>query len=358
MSPVELKGRSPAQSSRYGTLDGLRGIGALWVMLLHFAPILGLRAPTHGYLAVDLFFCLSGFVLTRSYSARMRDGMSFAEWIGVRLIRLYPLYFLSLVLGVLALFVTRMPASQLSGDGQLVAIATGLLMLPSPTWSRMPEMFPFNFVAWSLFIEMLLSVLFYWSSRWKNRSIWVLLAAGFLGLIFVRIFIGYIGGGFAWRDGLSGFARGLFSFSAGMLIARTHRGRRIESNVAWLPVIAAAILMSISPPHPVGYDLVVIIAAIPAITYLSVRVEPPNVRTMRLFGDLSYPVYALHTVAFYALIGLTQLSEEKPLSPMIGLAVLAGFLGWCWLLDRCFDQPIRGYASSALKRRVSRIEAP
>ena len=263
-----------------------------------------------------------------------------------------------MVLGILALLFTRMPASQLNGGEQVIAVATGLLMLPSPTWNRMPEMFPFNFVAWSLFIEMLLSVLFYWSSRWRNHSIWLLLAAGLIGLILLQIFSGYIGGGFAWRDAPSGFARGLFSFSAGMLIARMQRAQRFESNAAWVPVIGAAILMSINPPHPVAYDLAVIIAAIPMITYLSVRLEPPNIRYMRLFGDLFYPIYALHSATFFALVGLTHLSEEKPLSPPIGLAIIFGFLVWCWLLDRYFDRPIRDYASSALKRRVGRIEAP
>src|SRR5690348_18308068 len=78
-----------ASPSRYETLDGLRGVGALWVMFLHFAPSFGVPSPSHGYLAVDLFFCLSGFVLTKSYAERLKHGMGLAEWMGVRLIRLY-----------------------------------------------------------------------------------------------------------------------------------------------------------------------------------------------------------------------------------------------------------------------------
>src|SRR6478672_5092554 len=101
--------------SRYETLDGLRGVGALWVMFLHFAPSFGVPSPSHGYLAVDLFFCLSGFVLTKSYAERLKHGMGFAEWMSVRLIRLYPLYFISIIAGALATMIAGMVGSQLHG---------------------------------------------------------------------------------------------------------------------------------------------------------------------------------------------------------------------------------------------------
>src|SRR6476659_5303120 len=139
-----------ASAIRYETLDGLRGVGALWVMFLHFAPSFGVPSPSHGYLAVDLFFCLSGFVLSKSYAERLKEGMSFAEWMAVRLIRLYPLYSISIVAGALATMIDGMVGSQLHGSDRLIAIATGLLMVPSPTWGVMPELFPLNFVAWSL----------------------------------------------------------------------------------------------------------------------------------------------------------------------------------------------------------------
>ena len=345
-------------SSRYETLDGLRGVGALWVLLLHFAPDLGLPAPGHGYLAVDLFFCLSGFVLTKSYARRIHQGMGFGQWLSVRLIRLYPLYFLSIVLGALATAVPTMPGGQLDPLERGAALMTGLLMLPSPTWRVMPELFPLNFVAWSLFVEMLLSVLFFWACRWSTRRLWALLAAGAVALILSRIYLGYIGGGFAWRDGPSGLARGLFGFSAGMLIARQDVVRRASTWLACLPILAAAAIMSVRPPHAVAYDLAAIFIAMPAITYCAVRAQPGVGGPFRLAGDLSYAVYALHSVTFFMLVQLGWADPTHPLALPKGLLTLFLFLCGCWLLDRYYDGPIRKHLSDRLRARVERLAAP
>jgi peptidoglycan/LPS O-acetylase OafA/YrhL len=347
-----------AAGSRYRTLDGLRGIGALWVVLLHFGPSCGLASPTHGYLAVDLFFCLSGFVLSRSYARKIEAGMSFGEWIAVRLIRLYPLYLLSIVLGVLATSINGMPGSQLTLGQRETAFVTALVMVPSPTWHAMPEMFPLNFVAWSLFIEMLLSVLFFWSSRWADKRLWAMLLMGILGLILTRFLIGYIGGGFAWRDAPSGFARGLFGFTAGMLIARRSTSSRTSTNAAWLPVIGAAILMSVNPPHAAAYDLAAIMVGIPAITWWGVRLEPRHGVAFALLGDVSYAVYALHSTILSLWEKISGASAEHPATMVVGLAILAAALLCCWLTDRFYDRPLRALLSRSLGERVSPQAAP
>jgi len=327
-------------------------------MLLHFAPAFGFPAPPHGYLAVDIFFCLSGFVLSKSYAARIEQGMSFKEWIAVRLIRLYPLYFLSIILGGLATFIPGMPGNRLDPTGRFVAIVTGILMVPSPTWHVMPELFPLNFVAWSLFVEMLLSVLFFWLSGRPSNALWVSLTAGFIGLILCRIYIGYIGGGFAWRDAPSGLARGLFGFSAGMLIARHRDAPRRWGRRAWVPLIAAAGLMSIDPPHGVAYDLLVIFVAVPGITFFAARIEPRAAGTFRAIGDLSYPIYALHSVAFFALGALGWLKWSASLSGLEPLVTVGLFLAGCWNLDRYYDRPIRKRLSRRLRERVESGAAP
>lgn len=72
----------------FHTLDALRGIAAIGVVIFHmqlaFNPI---RAPG-GYLAVDLFFIMSGVVLSHAYEGRFRAGMGTVEFMRVRLIRL------------------------------------------------------------------------------------------------------------------------------------------------------------------------------------------------------------------------------------------------------------------------------
>jgi hypothetical protein len=80
----------PATKRRYVALDGLRGMAALIVMALHSGRFLGVWVPRFGYLAVDLFFLLSGFVLAYSYEHRFRLGMAASEFLIARVVRLYP----------------------------------------------------------------------------------------------------------------------------------------------------------------------------------------------------------------------------------------------------------------------------
>lgn len=337
-------------AGRFQTLDGLRGLGAITVLLLHFGSALGISSPAHGYLAVDLFFCLSGFVLTRSYAVRISNGMKFQEWICVRLIRLYPIYFLSIALGAVGTQFSGMPGSALSSGGKLIAMGTGVLMIPSPTWNEVPEMFPLNFVTWSLSIEMMLSVLFYWSCRWRNRTLAALLVGGLCGLALVRWRIGYVGGGFAWRDVQTGVARGLYGFSSGMLIAR-YQTTRLKSHAAWLPIIAAGVMMWLRPPHGVAYDILAIVVLIPVIASFAACIEPETGIAFRIVGDLSYAVYALHNVSFSALERVTGIGTVHPQS-LLGILAFALFLTLCALLDRYYDRPIRKVLLSRLRFRA------
>lgn len=83
------------------SLTGLRGVAAVYVVIFHFLigqqftnPLTTLLA--HGYLAVDIFFVLSGFVMTLTYNHLFDRGYSlsgYAKFLGKRIARVYPLYF-------------------------------------------------------------------------------------------------------------------------------------------------------------------------------------------------------------------------------------------------------------------------
>jgi peptidoglycan/LPS O-acetylase OafA/YrhL len=97
-----MAARPSAVAQEIPGLTGLRGLGAVWVLLFHWAgsrgwrtvPLLGV-----GYLGVDLFFMLSGFVLTHVYFAPMArlDRAGYVRFLGIRLARIYPLYLLALL---------------------------------------------------------------------------------------------------------------------------------------------------------------------------------------------------------------------------------------------------------------------
>src|ERR1039458_3367376 len=78
---------------RFHLLDAMRGIAAILVVLYHIPSIFKhtLDFP-NSILAVDFFFCLSGFVIAFSYEQRLRDHLNFRDFMVVRLTRLYPLF--------------------------------------------------------------------------------------------------------------------------------------------------------------------------------------------------------------------------------------------------------------------------
>src|SRR4051812_21130401 len=89
----------------YEILDGLRGIAALAIVVFHFMEMTisdySKNFIGHGFLAVDFFFCLSGFVIGYAYDDRIQK-MGIAEFFKSRIIRLHPLVVLGSVLGLLS----------------------------------------------------------------------------------------------------------------------------------------------------------------------------------------------------------------------------------------------------------------
>jgi peptidoglycan/LPS O-acetylase OafA/YrhL len=233
-----------------------------------------------------------------------------------------------------------------------------MLMLPSPTWWAVPEIFPLNAPGWSLFVEMLLSILFFRAVHFRTKNLWTMLAGAFVALILLRLFLGYLGGGFSWRDGPSGLVRGVYGFSAGLLIARLPERSPIRTQWAWLPIVVTGALLAINPPHGAAYDILLIVLALPAITLASVRLEPVAVLPFRTLGDLSYAIYALHSATFFTLQQLGDWHPERPGTPLTGLTALALFLVGCWIIDRYYDCPVRTYLTRksqgpAFGRRVN-----
>ena len=139
----------PSSGGRFVTLDGMRGLAALCVAIYHFAE----GAVFGGYLAVDFFFVLSGFVLMNTYGDRLAAGMSGGHFIKLRIVRIMPVYWLGLALCAMVYGVklaTHRPVD-LDFSGYTVAAGLGAMMLPDPF---APRLFPLNPPAWSLFGEM------------------------------------------------------------------------------------------------------------------------------------------------------------------------------------------------------------
>ena len=93
--------------NHFEVLDGLRGIAALAIVIFHFMewvfPDSSKNFIGHGFLAVDFFFCLSGFVIGYAYDDRIRK-IGACQFIKLRLIRLHPLVILGSILGLIGFF--------------------------------------------------------------------------------------------------------------------------------------------------------------------------------------------------------------------------------------------------------------
>ena len=103
---------APVRIRTFHTLDALRGVAAAAVLLFHAAFMYAIAPPAEGQLAVDLFFVMSGFIIAYRYDRDFARGMAVSAFVRLRLVRLYPLFFLGLVLGAvppLAAFVTGAP---------------------------------------------------------------------------------------------------------------------------------------------------------------------------------------------------------------------------------------------------------
>jgi peptidoglycan/LPS O-acetylase OafA/YrhL len=223
------------EPKRLAGLDLLRGVAALAVLLLHGPWPAGVQTPLpRGYLAVDLFFVLSGFVLADAYQHRLGTAAQFGQYCRARMIRLYPLYCAATLLSAVTIlaamtFGTSIRPGAISGK-LLESTATALLFLPTPTqWSVVPAVFfPLVFVAWSLFWELLVNLLYgLVSVHLRPKLFALLIGVGLAGVIVALHSYGSAADlGVVWDGAWAGAARALFSFFTGVALFRVRQAYR------------------------------------------------------------------------------------------------------------------------------------
>ena len=338
----------PARRSYY-TLDGLKGLTALIVATRH-VPIFfrGLHTP-ETFLAVDLFYLLSGFVVAHAYNERLRAGGFIAAFLKTRLIRLYPFYLLGLAISVIPAGYAAItdPAGWWNASKLAEAILTGLFLVPllpgmhanggsldGPTWTLLPEL------AANLVYAIALPFLRTW--------VMALITLGFAGaLIYAEFHFGSLDLGYGVPDQWAGMVRAGFSFFAGALLFRYFANRKTISNTAsWLCVALLALALCFPPPDDLKpyYELAVVLIGFPVLIAMAACVEP-GARSARLFafaGAASYGVYILHQ----PLGGLLRIAlHNKPPPFEIGLVCGGIFLISLFPLARWievhYDAPVR-----------------
>jgi peptidoglycan/LPS O-acetylase OafA/YrhL len=344
----------------FHSLDALRGIAAIGVVIVHmtqaFAPI----AAPGGYLAVDLFFMMSGAVLSHSYEARFQAGMGTLGFMRARLIRLYPLYLLGTLLGIAVTLASLLGrnAQNWNPSSLLHGALFALLFLPNFSAQPVNQLFPLNIPCWSLFFEILVNLAFviFWPLLTSRRLIAIsVLSGSAVGLAIAHI--GNIDQGSIASSFAVGLARTVFGFCVGVLIARrvryVHRG---VNNIGAL-AIAMVVIVAISG-WPAGesraiWDAICVLAVFPVVVYCGTLVDPSQRlrRVATFLGVTSYALYVLHSPLSSILNSAARHfagnAGVDAGAPYLGVAALAVLLTGCWLVDRYADMPIR--------RRLNRL---
>jgi peptidoglycan/LPS O-acetylase OafA/YrhL len=353
------------QQRVFHTLDGLRGVAALFVAMRHtsFFHHVGIHG---GYLAVDLFFVLSGFVIAHAYERRLAAGLSVGRFLAMRYLRLWPVYALGAVLGLIAAALQALPGKDNLTLAQVAHIAPfALAMLPGPHVK--PMLYPVNSVAWSLALELLVNVAYalVWRPMRRPYGLAAALAVSAIALIGATCWFGKLDVGFTWNDAWGGIPRVLFSFTAGLAVYRLHQHWTWRPGPpAWVPLLVLAPLLWVKL-DPVIYPLVCVLALFPAIVLAAVEARP-GARAVRVFtwlGLASYPLYALHKPTGEIVTWFLRRHAPQTLhgAVWIGVPYLAALSALCLVVERFYDRPVRRGLSSAMdwaiavvKRRRSR----
>lgn len=357
----------------YELLDGLRGVAALMVIWYHFfegfatSPVD--QGFNHGYLAVDFFFVLSGFVIGYAYDGRWRQGLTKGEFMLRRVIRLHPMLVMGVVFGVVAFMIQgseQWDHTPVASWSVMLCFLLGILMLPALPHTAAEvrgngEMFPLNGPAWSLFFEYIASIAYaVVLHRLSGRALrWVVALSG-IGLTLTAVMnlsgAYHIGNGWTAADygWLGGLLRVSFSFSIGLLMSRGFKPVRIR-GAFW--ICSATIIGVMCVPYitPDGnpsvwngiFDSVMTLAVFPAVVYLGASgctTDRISRGLCDFFGNISYPIYIIHYPFMYLLYAwIWAAPTERAFADIWPLCVAMwfGLILLAWVLLKVYDEPVR-----------------
>ena len=385
-----------ASKPRYEILDGLRGVAAMMVIVFHcfetYIPLIGTQIINHGYLAVDFFFILSGFVIGYAYNDRW-NSMTTWGFFKRRLVRLHPMVVAGTLWGAALFFfaagnyfpaIIQTPAWKFG-----LCIVLALLMIPCPTgldirgWG---ETNPLNGPNWSLTFEYIGNILYALILR---RLPVVVLGILCLCSIFftLDLTLGWdvfhllphgpqytvIGGWSITPDQLYiGFTRLGYPFLCGLLLSRILPARMLPSNPGgsymgirggfWWASIMLVIIFSMPM---IGrergfadglYQAVCIIVLFPVVVLIGAGSKTTDKRSKawcELLGAVSYPLYITHYPLMYMQMAWFERHKDAPLwihiSVNVGVVLVSVCVAWAFL--KLYDEPTRAWLTKKVLRR-------
>ena len=365
--------------SHYDLLDGLRGVAAITVVWFHifeaFATSHLDQRINHGYLAVDFFFVLSGFVIGYAYDDRW-GKMKTKDFIKRRVIRLHPMVVMGAIIGAVMFYWQGCPVwdvSKVTIGALFMATFINALLLPATPGTEirgLGEMYPLNGPGWSLFFEYIGNILYaLFIHKFSTRvlAVLVFLAGCGLALFANGGPYGDICAGFSLTgtEFTAGSLRLLFSFSAGLLLFRIFKPVKVK-GAFWICSLSIIALLSV--PRLGGaeylwmngvYDTVCFAVFFPFLVYLGASGKTTDKYTTRIckfLGDISYPLYMVHypfIYLYYAWVKNGNLTFQESFPGALGVVIGSIVLAYGCL--KFYDIPVRKYLANRFLKHKNKI---
>lgn len=348
----------------YLILDGLRGVAAVMVVAFHLCeahsagPLF--QIINHGYLAVDFFFVLSGFVIGFAYDDRW-NKMSLRSFFKRRLIRLQPMIIMGMIIGAVCFYFqdsSLWPAIHTVPVWKMLIVMligfTLIPVLPSMDIRGWQEMHPLDGPGWSLFFEYIANILYgLFIRKFSKTALSILVFLSACALVHLAVTNGdLIGGWSVTATQLQiGFTRVMYPFFGGLLLSRVAKLTYVKNAFLWCSLL---LIIIFSIPRIGGsdhlwmnglYESLSIIFIFPLIVFMGASSEVKSksgTRICKFLGDISYPLYMTHYPLIYIYTGWVA-DTKIPLArayPM-ALLVLVSSILIAYACLKLYDEPIR-----------------
>lgn len=357
----------------YALLDGLRGVAALLVLWYHvfegFQFASGATIITtinHGYLAVDFFFILSGFVIGYAYDDRWKTTLTLGNFFKRRLIRLHPMVVMGAVIGLIAFFCqggVQWDGTHVATSAAMLALLCAMFFIPAVPGCGYEvrgngEMFPLNGPAWSLFFEYIGNIVYALLLRRLSTKVLgclsVVLSVA-LAWFAITDVCGYGMFGVGWTlDGINfwgGLLRMLCPFTIGMFLSRIFMPLKVR-GAFWICTAVLIVLFHVpyieadGPALNGAFEAACIVLVFPLLVWLGasgVTTDRHSTQICNFLGEISFPVYIVHYPFMYLFYAWLIRTEQYTLSETWPLALLTCAVSvlTAWLCLRFYDLPVR-----------------
>ncbi len=384
---------SVVRTGEIKALTGLRIVAALWVVMFHFRPLLWEASPrlkddlapllNAGAQGVDLFFILSGFVLTWNYFDRMGPSWSLRatlHFLWLRLSRVWPVYLVTMHIAALWILFTLHVGTVPSEDvDKLTAISYVRQLLMVQLWfDPFFDHTSWDGPAWSISAEwlaylmfgVLVLVIFRIARATRARSMLILAFAAALPPTVLLLASGHFYTPWSWLPRiLAQFTAGALACAAVREMSLTDRRRRAVGYLAVLVAVVMVALLYVLDAHPVSGMVdpggLVDVLFLPLVVSLAIGVGSlPALLSTRLLvygGQISFSVYMVHEIVHQAWNWAVQqytLVMPKSVEKLVVVGLLLTVLAAAMLLFHFVEEPARRWMRKMVDVKDVKPEGP